>query len=180
MLDADGLNALAQKPECLAARPDDPRAPLILTPHPGEAARLLGTSIAEVQSDRMAAVRELARRFRAVALLKGRYTLISDPNGSVSINTTGNPGIATGGSGDTLTGILGGLVAQDFASGKATHEISTFRAATHAPADLVALGVYLHGVAGDLAAAKGGEIGLVAGDLIAELPAAIRMLEGNV
>jgi NAD(P)H-hydrate epimerase len=179
VLDADGLNALAQRPECLVGRPDDLRAPLILTPHPGEAARLLGTSIAAVQSDRIAAVRELARRFRAVALLKGRYTLISDPEGRVAINTTGNPGMATGGAGDTLTGILGALVAQDFATGKASQDIPTFRAATHSPADLVALGVYIHGSAGDLAAAREGEVGLVAGDLITCIPAAIQRLEGN-
>ena len=179
VLDADGLNALAKNPGILAGRPEDPRFPCILTPHPGEAARLLGTSIAEVQSNRIASVCELARRYRAVAILKGRHTLIADPDGNVVINTTGNPGMATGGMGDTLTGILGGLLAQAFAPGRAAQDADAFRNMTRPPQEVAALGVYLHGLAGDLAAAQHGETGLVTGDLIACLPAAIRLLEGE-
>lgn len=177
VLDADGLNALALQPERIAQRPDDPRAPLILTPHPGEAARLLGTAIPDVQSDRLGAARELARRYRAVVALKGRHSLIADPSGLVSINTTGNPGMATGGAGDTLTGILGGLWAQAVAPGRAIPDTEAYRAAVLPPAEVAALGVYLHGAAGDLAAQRSGEIGLVAGDLTECLPAALHLLE---
>jgi len=179
VLDADGLNALAQNPGILAGRPEDPRAPLILTPHPGEAARLLGTSIADVQSNRIASVCELARRYRAIAILKGRFTLIADPEGHVCINTSGNPGMATGGMGDTLTGILGGLLAQTLAPGRDAPDENAFRNATGPPEEIAALGVHLHGLAGDLAAAQHGETGLVTSDLIACLPAAIRLLEGE-
>lgn len=173
VLDADGLNALAQKPDFVRGRPDDPNAPLILTPHPGEAARLLGTSIEAVESDRIQAVRELASRYQAVALLKGRHTLLSDPSGRVYINTSGNPGMATGGSGDSLTGILGGLLAQAFAG----HRHGSPEATPPNTLAVVAQGVHLHGLAGDLAAEQVGETGLVAGDIIAHLPAAIRLLE---
>jgi NAD(P)H-hydrate epimerase len=179
VLDADGLNALAQRPDCLDKRPDDPRAPLVLTPHPGEAARLLGTSIPAVQSDRIGAVRELARRYRAVALLKGRYTLIAGRDGEVVINTSGNPGMATGGSGDVLTGVIGSLLAQGVAPGKRSDDPEVYRNSTVRPDDAVALGVYIHGLAGDLAKAETGEAGLVAGDIVAHLPRARRQLEGR-
>ncbi len=125
----------------------------------------------------MAAARELARRFRAVAVLKGRHTLIADPEGAVAINTTGNPGMATGGTGDALTGAVGGLLAQGLAPGKDLEDLEAYRAATLGSAEAAALAVYLHGAAGDRAAARVGEAGLVAGDLIACLPAAIRELE---
>jgi hydroxyethylthiazole kinase-like uncharacterized protein yjeF len=180
VLDADGLNALAQQPELLAQRPDDPRAPLILTPHPGEAARLLGISIPEVQADRIEAVRQLARRYRAISVLKGRYTLIADPSGPIAINTTGNPGMATGGMGDTLTGILGGLLAQGVAPGKSVPDLQDFRKVTAHPQEIAALGVHLHGMAGDLAAEEAGEAGLTAGDVIAHLTSARRLLEGEL
>ncbi|HZT42251.1 MAG TPA: NAD(P)H-hydrate dehydratase [Chthonomonadaceae bacterium] len=177
VLDADGLNALAQRPDILTSRPNSPRAPLILTPHPGEAARLLGTSIADVQSNRLEAVRSLAGRFQAIAVLKGRHTLIADPSGNISINTTGNPGMATGGMGDALTGIIGGLLAQAVAPGKGVEDPEAYRRVTARPEDAAALGVALHGLAGDLAAAQIGQIGLVTGDLIDCIPAAIRRLE---
>jgi hydroxyethylthiazole kinase-like uncharacterized protein yjeF len=177
VLDADGLNALAMAPEAALARPDDPRTPLVLTPHPGEAARLLGTSIADVQSNRIASVRALAQRYRATVVLKGRYTLTADPGGNVIVNTSGNPGMASGGMGDTLTGILGGLLAQAVAPLRKSEETHTFSAEAIPPLEVVALGVFLHGLAGDLAAAAQGEAGLVAGDLINHLPAALRLLE---
>lgn len=177
VLDADGLNALAQRPETAAERSNDPRAPLILTPHPGEAARLLGTSIPDVEADRIGAVRQLAERFHAVAVLKGRHTLIAAPNGAVAINTTGNPGMATGGMGDALTGILGGLLAQAVAPGRSVADSDAYLRATVPPGEVAALGVYLHGMAGDLAAARIGETGLVTGDLIDCIPTAIRLLE---
>ncbi|MCW3100803.1 MAG: carbohydrate kinase, YjeF related protein [Chthonomonadaceae bacterium] len=177
VLDADGLNALAKSPEMALARPDDPRAPLVLTPHPGEAARLLGTSIADVQSNRIESARELARRYRATVVLKGRHSLTADSQGNIVLNTSGNPGMASGGMGDTLTGILGGLLAQAIAPLRANEDENTFRTEAILPLEVVALGVFLHGLAGDLAAAAHGEAGLVAGDLIDHLPAAHRLLE---
>ena len=180
VLDADGLNALAMSPQTAQARPDDPRAPLVLTPHPGEAARLLGTSIADVQSNRIASARELARRYRATIVLKGRHSLTADPQGNVILNTSGNPGMASGGMGDTLTGILGGLLAQAVAPLRHIEDSNTFRTEAIPPLEVVALGVFLHGLAGDLAASTHGEAGLVAGDLIDHLPAALRLLEGMI
>jgi hydroxyethylthiazole kinase-like uncharacterized protein yjeF len=168
VLDADGLNALARRPETLHERV----APTILTPHPGECARLLGRTSDAVQSDRIMSAREAADRFHAVVVLKGSRTLVCDGRYTrgedtlgvgelpVGINTTGNPGMATGGSGDVLTGIIGALVGQRLD-----------------PFDAACLGVYLHGRAGDLAAAHKGETAMIAGDIIECLPNAIRELE---
>lgn len=159
VLDADGLNALASDPDAVAVR----KAPTVLTPHPGECARLLGISPADVQVDRLTAVRSVAEKYGAIVVLKGARTLVCDGRqGSpaeypIGINATGNPGMATGGSGDTLTGIIGALMGQG---------LDAFDAAQ--------LGVYLHGCAGDISAAEHGEIGLVAGDIISALPQAIR------
>ena len=181
VLDADGLNALAQNPdsidEILEKRGNDPRFPLILTPHPGEAGRLLGTSAEAVQSNRIASLRELCRKCRAIVVLKGRYSLTGDSSGKVVINTSGNPGMATGGSGDTLTGILGGLLAQAFAQDRKNE--AKREAPTFAPQAVTALAVLLHGMAGDIAAEQRGQVGLIAGDIIEALPLAIRRLEEN-
>ncbi|HLJ55831.1 MAG TPA: NAD(P)H-hydrate dehydratase [Chthonomonadaceae bacterium] len=163
VLDADGLNALAQDPSAAQDR-GRAGAPLTITPHPGEAARLLGTSVQQVQSDRVAAVRGLARKFHAVAVLKGRYTLIAEPDGRVYINTSGNPGMASGGMGDALTGVVGALEAQWTKMADGADQPMTRTLA-------VALAVHLHGVAGDLAA-NDREAGMTAGDLIDCLPAA--------
>jgi len=171
VLDADGLNALAQNPDCLRERPEE--APLILTPHPGEAARLLGTTTSEIESDRVGAVKLLASRFRAIALLKGRYTLVATPSGTLSVNTTGNPGMATGGSGDSLTGILGGILAQALAQERNKTDI---RGRVDVLAEAVALATYLHGLAGDLACRTLGEAALTAGDIIQHLPMAFSKL----
>ncbi len=177
ILDADGLNALAKAPMFALQRPDDPLAPLVLTPHPGEAARLLGTTIADVQSNRIESARELARRYRAVVVLKGRHSLVADPQGNVVINTSGNPGMASGGMGDTLTGILGGLLAQAIAPLRNAADTEALHTEALPPLEVVALGVFLHGLAGDLAAQQHGEAGLIAGDVIECLPAARRLLE---
>ena len=194
VLDADGLNALALQPDIITRRAANPHTPLILTPHPGEAARLLNTTIEVIEADRVAAVRELATRYHAIALLKGRYTLIADVDGDIIINTTGNPGMATGGAGDTLTGIIGGLLAQnvrrwdkrrknpgenekgdgvenDKETDKQRH------AETRSLTKTVALAAYVHGAAADMAAEETGEAGLVAGDIIAYLSRALRQLE---
>jgi NAD(P)H-hydrate epimerase len=150
VVDADGLNVLAREPRRFAH-------PAVLTPHPGEAARLLGTSIAEVEADRFAAVRALAHRHGAVAVLKGAGSLVADPDGRVAVCPWGNPGMATGGMGDLLTGIVAALMAQG---------CDAWRAAC--------LGVGLHARAGD-AAARSGERGLLATDLLAPLR---RLLNG--
>ncbi len=174
VLDADGLNALALDPKCLEGRTDDPAAPLILTPHPGEAARLLGCSISEVQSDRIKSVRELASRFRATVLLKGRHTLISSQDGIVYVNRTGNPGMAAGGMGDALTGIVGGLAAQTIARFKKNSK------SFPPPVHCVALGACLHGLSGDLAIEGVSEIGVSASDVINKLPFARKLLEESL
>ncbi len=169
IVDADALNALALHPEAALQRKGDAAAPLILTPHPGEAARLLGSATKAVQSDRKGSVQALAQKYRAIVVLKGRYTLIADEKGEICLNPTGNPGMATGGSGDTLTGILGGLIGQWAArNSRETSSVSALQ--------MAALAVWLHGQAGDLAAAELGEASLVAGDLTAFLPKAFQSL----
>jgi hydroxyethylthiazole kinase-like uncharacterized protein yjeF len=156
IIDADGLNALKENIDSI------PRNGSIgLTPHPGEAGRLLGCSAADVQRDRLQAVRDLSKRTTAHVLLKGHRSLVADPEGNVGINVTGNAGMATGGSGDVLTGIIGGLLAQG----------ATI-------ADALTAAVYVHGYAGDLAASELGEISLVATDLIANLPKTLQVLAG--
>ena len=156
VLDADGLNAFANEGARLAERV----APLVVTPHPGEMGRLMGKSPAEIEADRIGNATEAARAWGAVVVLKGARTVVASPNGYLGINTTGNPGMATGGSGDVLTGVIAALLAQG---------LDPFRAA--------AAGVYLHGRAGDLAAVETGEMGLVAGDLLRFLPTACREIE---
>jgi NAD(P)H-hydrate epimerase len=153
VIDADGLTALAGHESAVTTR----QAPTVLTPHPGEMGRLLGCAADQVEADRPEAAREAARRYRAWIILKGAHTLLADPDGRLWINTTGNPGMATGGTGDVLTGVIGSLLAQS---------IPLPDAATAA--------IFLHGLAGDLAARQVGETSLIAGDLIAQLPAAFR------
>lgn len=156
VLDADGLNALVGNTEIL----EDCQAPLLITPHPGEMGRLLELSIAEVQENRIDLVRGVARKWNLVAILKGSGTVIGTPMGGLYLNTTGNPGMATGGSGDVLTGVLAGLLAQGFSMEQAA-----------------AAGTYLHGLAGDMAAEELGEISLLAGDLIKFLPSALQSVQ---
>jgi NAD(P)H-hydrate epimerase len=146
VLDADGLNLLAREPRRF-------RMPTVLTPHPGEAARLLGLTAAAVEHDRFAAARELARRHGAVVVLKGAGSLIADPDGRLDVCPWGNPGMASGGMGDLLAGVVAALLAQG---------CSAWQAAC--------LGVGLHARAGDRAA-QSGERGLVASDLLAPLRA---------
>ena len=147
VLDADGLNLLAAEPQA--------RGNWVLTPHPGEAARLLDCSVADIQRDRFAALARLVEKYDAVVVLKGAGTLIGTPGGDPPyLCDRGNPGMASGGMGDALTGIIAGLIAQGLDLATAAR-----------------LGVCLHAVAADRAAAAGGERGLLAGDLIAELRA---------
>lgn len=144
VLDADGLNLLAREPRRFST-------PAILTPHPGEAARLLGMTTAAVERDRFAAARELSRRYLAVVVLKGAGSLIADVDGRLDVCPWGNPGMASGGMGDLLTGIIAAMLAQG---------ATPWRAAC--------LGVGLHARAGDLAARRG-ERGLLASDLLSPL-----------
>jgi hydroxyethylthiazole kinase-like uncharacterized protein yjeF len=159
VLDADGLNAF---PRAAGLRGGGRRA-LLLTPHPGEMGRLLGIDTPAVQADRLGAARRLARRTRGHVVLKGHRSLVASPDGHVSVNPTGNPGMATAGSGDVLTGLLAGLLAQGGAA-----------------ADMARLGVYLHGFAGDLAAENKGHAPLLARDLLSAFPLAwSRMAAGR-
>ena len=147
VVDADALNLLARAPRALPM-------PAVLTPHPGEAARLLGTDVVAVMADRYGAVRALAARHGAVVVLKGAGSLVADPRGRVAVCPWGNPGMAAGGMGDVLTGLIAALLAQGLA-----------------PWDAAAMGVGLHARAGDAAARAGGERGLCAADLLAPLRA---------
>ena len=148
VIDADALTALAGHTEILAAM----QAQKVLTPHPGEMARLTGLEIAEIEADRINIAKKYAEQWQAIVVLKGAPTVIGCPNGTVYVNSTGNSSLATGGSGDVLTGIIAGLAAQ---------EISLQEAAI--------CGVYLHGLAAEL---TGIDIGLAAGELSALLPQA--------
>jgi hydroxyethylthiazole kinase-like uncharacterized protein yjeF len=154
VLDADGLNAYAGMADHLNQR----QAPVLaLTPHPGEMARLLGVTTSDVQARRLDVALEAAGRWRAHVILKGFHTVLATPSGNAYFNTTGNPGMATGGTGDALTGILAGLTAQ-FGTGDWPR--------------VLGLGVYLHGLAGDIAASRVGEAPLIASDLIDAIPEA--------
>lgn len=156
VIDADALNALVGDTNILKHR----QVPLVLTPHPGEMARLTGKSIEEIQSRRIETARGFAREHGLTLVLKGHNTVIATSNGDVYINMTGNPGMATAGSGDVLTGVITALIAQGLN-----------------PQQAAIAGVYLHGAAGDLAAVDRGERGLVATDLLHCLPQAIRRFE---
>jgi len=158
VLDADGLNAFAGQAEILSNRKS---AHLVMTPHPGEMARLCGFATPEVQADRIRIAVEFAGKWNAVVLLKGYHTVIAAPNGDVFVNTTGNAGLAKGGSGDVLTGLLAALIAQFGAQ-------DLYR--------VVALGAYLHGRAAELVSAEGDESGVLAGEVARAVPAARRKL----
>jgi NAD(P)H-hydrate epimerase len=155
VLDADGLNAMVGEIRLFRER----KAPLLITPHPGELARLYKVAPSDVQADRLAFARRAAAEWRAEVVLKGAGSIVASPEGEAVVNTTGNPGMASAGTGDVLTGIIGGLLAQG---------LTLHRAAV--------LGVYLHGLAGDLAAEDLTELCLLAGDLIVYLPKAIKRL----
>jgi len=156
VLDADGLNCLEGKLALLRKR----KADTVLTPHPGEMARLVRSTAEKVNRDRVGVARKFAERHGVHVVLKGAGTVTACPDGQVFINTTGNPGMASGGTGDVLTGMIAGFMAQGM------------------PAREAALtGVFLHGLAGDEAALRVGERALLAGDILEELPAVIRGFE---
>jgi ADP-dependent NAD(P)H-hydrate dehydratase / NAD(P)H-hydrate epimerase len=154
VVDADGLNAFEGRTGELNGK----GRTLVITPHPGEMARLAGCSIADVQKDRLGTARKFAREHELIVVLKGHRTLVVQPDGEAWVNTTGNPGMATGGTGDILTGMVAGMIAQ--------HSTEAFAA--------VLAAVHLHGLAGDVMRERVGEHSLVATDLLKGLPEAFR------
>jgi NAD(P)H-hydrate epimerase len=155
VVDADALNALAGCMDILQQSP----ALAVVTPHPGEMARLIGMTAGQVNSDRINIAREFAVRWDSIVVLKGAPTITAFPDGEIFVNSSGNAGMATGGTGDVLTGVIASFIAQ----GLSSH-------------DAAVAGVYIHGLAGDITA-KQGASGLVAGDLLHKLPAAILAIQ---
>lgn len=160
VLDADGLNAFAGRAGEIKAK----SRIRVLTPHPGEMARLTGLSTTDLQKRRIEVAREFAMQHGLHLVLKGARTLVAAPDGRVAVNPTGNPGMATGGTGDCLTGLATGLLANLMARSSSPHVNEVSR--------VVEAAVYLHGLAGDLAAARTGEASMVAGDLLDAIPQA--------
>ncbi len=159
VIDADGLNALAEDMTVLKRKKS---IQVILTPHPGEMSRLLGTSIPDVEAIRISVAQEFARNYGVFLVLKGARTIIASPSGAAAINGSGNPGMATGGMGDVLTGIIVSLLGQGYAAW-----------------DACRLGVFLHGFAADMVAEEKGEIGINASDVLGKLPYAYNKLLKN-
>jgi NAD(P)H-hydrate epimerase len=157
VIDADGLNALAEDPDVLFRKKS---GVVILTPHPGEMGRLAALSTAEVECDRIGVARAFAVKYQIYLILKGARTIIAAPDGAVAINGSGNPGMASGGMGDVLTGVLAALLAQGYE-----------------PFPACKLGVFIHGYAADLVAADKGEIGISAVDVQERLPYAIKQVQ---
>jgi NAD(P)H-hydrate epimerase len=149
VLDADGINAFAKDNTILKEN----SAPLIITPHVGELSRIVGTPIDDLQADRKGWAKKAAQMFNCVCVLKGAPTFVADPDGMVCLNSTGNAGMASGGTGDVLTGIIVALLGQGLS-----------------PMDAACCGVYLHGMAGDLAADELGQTSMAAADMIDCLP----------
>ncbi len=157
VIDADGLNALSKSPAVLK----EGKGEIILTPHPGEMARILGIGTDEVQKDRISLAKGFAKEYKVTVVLKGYHTIIATREGGVWINPTGNPGMATAGSGDVLAGVITALAAQGFES----HHAAT-------------CGVYIHGSAGDKAAGELGQWGMTATDIIRFIPYTIKDIAG--
>ena len=159
VLDADALNALAGKTRLLG----ESKAPLVLTPHPGEMARLVDDATPEsINADRIGTAQRLASARNVIVVLKGARTIVARPDGEAAICPMGNAGMATAGTGDVLTGMIAGLMAQGLS-----------------PWDAARAAVYLHGLAGDLAAAEMGQAGMIAGDLLDRIPKAISKTVGR-
>lgn len=152
VIDADGLNCLAQDMDILK----DKKAPIIITPHPGEMSRLLNVDIKDIEKKREYYAQNLADKYNIIVLLKGHKTLVASAEDEIYINHSGNPGMATAGSGDVLTGIIASLLGQG---------LSPFNSAK--------LGAYVHGLAGDIAKSKIGEYSMIASDILENIPYAI-------
>lgn len=153
VIDADALNCIASNIKALKSV----KSPIIITPHPGEMSRLSGLEIDTIQRNRQKVVKDLARQCNLIVVLKGNNTVVSDGKANNFVNESGNPGMATGGTGDILTGMIASFLAQG---------VPAFKAAK--------LAVYIHGKAGDLAAREKGEIGLIAGDILEKVPEAFK------
>ncbi len=155
LIDADGLNCIARDPDVLNIA----RAPVVLTPHPGEMARLTGKKISDVQAARFETARDFAMEYSVIVVLKGPNSLIATPDGAVYVNPTGNGGMATAGSGDVLSGIIGSLLGEGMEP------------------ELAAMtGVYLHGMAGDAAASESGRRSMIASDIVSSIASAVRKI----
>ncbi|MDD5347905.1 MAG: NAD(P)H-hydrate dehydratase, partial [Candidatus Omnitrophica bacterium] len=159
VIDADGLNALAGHLKILSKGKGD----RVLTPHPGEMARLLGSTVQAVQKNRKKIAKDFANRYNIILVLKGFGTLVAGRKKPLYVNKTGNPGMAKGGSGDVLTGIIAAFMAQG---------LDAYDAAKY--------GAYLHGVAGDIAARKKTQLSMTAGDIIASIPSAIKKCSKDI
>ena len=157
VVDADGLNAIASSLRTLRTAASEKGRIIILTPHPGEMARLLGKSIKFVQKERKYIAKSFANEYNCIVVLKGNKSVVAAPGKKNYINHTGNPGMATAGSGDVLTGMIAGLLGQ---------QLEPFQAAQY--------GVYLHGLSADLAAKEKTQISLIASDIIEKIPEAIK------
>jgi NAD(P)H-hydrate epimerase len=155
VIDADGLNGLTQHPRLLSTLKSD----TVLTPHPKEMSRLLGLKTEDILNNRIETAAEFACKHALCLVLKGAASLIALPDGSVTINPTGNPGMATAGSGDVLTGIIASIIAQGLSSGEAA-----------------IAGAYLHGLAGDIFAGTETQSSLIAGDLLRALPESLKRI----
>lgn len=155
VIDADGLNAIASVDDWQGRI----RGPAILTPHPGEMARLRGSSVVDVERDRVHSAQSAAETWRHIVVLKGACTVVAHPDGRTAISPWVNPGMATGGTGDVLAGLIAGFLAQGMD-----------------PFDAASLGVYSHGLAGDIARQATGDVAMVAGDVLESLPAALKQL----
>lgn len=155
VLDGDGLNCCVENTEILSNR----GIVTIITPHPGELSRLIGKSVDEIQNNRIKYAKITSQKFGVITVLKGANTVVCSPKGEVFVNTTGNPGMATAGSGDLLTGIITSFMGQGIK-----------------PLEAAAAGVYIHGLAGDLAASKKGQYGIIASDILEHIPYAIQEL----
>ena len=150
VIDADGLNALAEN---VAVLQRTKSKQVILTPHPGEMSRLTGISIPDLEATRISVAQDFARTYGVFLVLKGARTVIASPDGTAAVNGSGNPGMASGGMGDVLTGIIASLLGQGYAA-----------------RDACRLGVFLHGFAADMVAEEKGEIGMNATDVLEKLP----------
>jgi len=154
-LDADGINCIAGEPQILKRA----KSPLIITPHPGEMSRLIRKSVGYIQKNRKRIAKDVAKKYGVTVVLKGMHTVVVPPDGRIYVNKTGNPGMASGGVGDVLIGIIASLIGQGF---------TAFNAAK--------CGVYLHGLAGDIAAKEKGEASLRAQDVLSNIPKVIKLV----
>ncbi|MDD4879746.1 MAG: NAD(P)H-hydrate dehydratase [Candidatus Omnitrophica bacterium] len=158
VLDADGLNALEGRAELLKRA----KAPVVITPHPGEMSRLAALPVKKVSAAKEKVAKEFANKYNVVCVLKGHRTVVAGPGGRKYVNSTGNPGMAKGGTGDVLTGMIASFIGQGMR-----------------PFDAAKFGVYLHGLAGDLAAEEKGEVSMLASDLLDKIPEAIKKLASS-